>query len=121
MENVSTGKTILTVSLILLIVGLIGYFSLSRGQWPFYASAHLGALGILGLFGWTAGRIALWKKRSFSFAFSLGFLLPILIGIASVLYFWLPEGGRLFCGGSVILGVAILTLITYLLLRKRAV
>lgn len=109
----------LLVSLGLLIVGGIGYFSSFRGLPVFYVFTHLGALGLLGLFGYAVGVLARKKRRGFWTAFSLGSLLPIISGIAGVLVFWLGEEGHLYCGGSVSLVIATLVAVFYLLAKKK--
>ena len=118
-KTVSGAKWMLLVSLGLLIIGCIGYFSSPRGLLIFYVFAHLGALGLLGLFGSAAGVLARKKRRGYWTAFSLCSLLPIISGTAAVLVFWLGEEGNLYCGGSVSLAVAILVLISYLLAKKK--
>ena len=118
-KAVSGEKAIPLLSLGSLIVGSVGYFSLQSDLWIFYFFAHLGALGIMGLFGGAAGSLARKKHRSYWQAFSLGFLLPIISGIVAVLIFLLVVSGRLHCGGSVSLVVAIVTVIFYLLAKKK--
>ena len=118
-ERVVYEKRILLVSLGFLIVGSIGYFSLSRELWTFYLCAHLSALGVMGLCGAAAGVLARKKRRSFWTAFSLGSLLPIISGIVAVLIFWLGEEGNLYCGGSVSLLIAVLVIVFYLLAKKK--
>jgi len=119
-KTVSRGKWMLLVSLGILIIGCIGYFSSPRGLPVFYVFAHLGALGLMGLFGIAAGVLARKKRRGYWTAFSLGSLLPIISGIAAVLVFWLGEEGNLYCGGSVSLAVAILVAVFYLLAKEKA-
>jgi len=80
-RTVSREKWMLLVSLCLLIIGCIGYSSLSRGLITFYVFAHLGALGLLGLFGIAAGALARKKFRNYWTAFLLGSLFPIILGI----------------------------------------
>lgn len=70
-KSVSREKWVLLVSLGLLIVGGIGYFSSLRGLPIFYVFGHLGALGLLGLFGSAASVLARKKRRGFWTAFSL--------------------------------------------------
>ncbi len=83
------------ISLGFLIVGSIGYFSIPREIWTFYLFAHLGALGVMGLFGCAAGLIARKKYRGYWTAFSLGFFFPIISGFVAVFLFWMGEDGRL--------------------------
>ena len=118
-KTVSGAKWMLLVSLGLLIIGCIGYFSSPRGLLIFYVFAHLGALGLLGLFGSAAGVLARKKLRGYWTAFLLGSLLPIILGIVAVLAFWLGEEGHLYCGGSVSLAVATLVAVFYLLAKKK--
>ena len=118
-RTVSRERWMLLVSLSLLIVGCIGYFSSPRGLLVFYVFAHLGALGLMGLFGGAAGVLAKKKRRGYWTAFSLGSLLPIISGIAAVFAFWLGKEGHLYCGGSVSLAVATLVAVFYLLAKKK--
>ena len=85
----------------------------------FYAFAHLGALGVMGLFGSAAGYVATRKQRNYPAAFLLGFLLPIIAALAAVLAFWLPEGGHLYCGGVVCLAVGLVVVVVYLFVGKK--
>jgi len=105
------------LSLVILIIGCIGYFSLPRGP-IFYIFAHLGALGLLGLIGSAVGVMARKKGRSYWTAFFLGSLLPIAAGIVAVVLFELRTG-HLYCGGAVSLMLAILVAIFYVLIKKR--
>ncbi len=118
-EAVSLEKRILLLSLGFLIVGSVGYFSLHREVWIFYVFAHLGALGVMGLFGSVAGILARKKHRGYWTAFSLGSVLPIISGIVAVFIFLLGEESRLYCGGSVSLVVAVLMIVFYLLPKKK--
>lgn len=109
----------LLLSLACLIIGTAGYFTLPRGVWAFYVSAHLGALGVMGLFGVAAGALAVKKGRDFWPAFYLGSALPILAGIMAVVVFLLGEEGRLYCGGSVCLLAAALVVLVYALVKAK--
>ncbi len=113
-------KAVFPFSLGLLLVGTVGYFLQSRETWLFYVLAHLGALGVMGLFGWAAGTIARRRNRSYWTAFSLGFGLSIVSGIVAVLIFLWGVNGNLYCGGAVSLVVGIQTLLGYLLTRKKS-
>lgn len=122
-SHVSEGKTRkhqLWVSLLLLVIGVAGYFTL-RGHWLFYGFAHTGAVGLIGLFGIAAGSIARIKGRDYNLAFWLGFLTPVVLGIAAVLVvrFAGGPGTPFYCGGSVSLAAAVLILISYSVVRKR--
>lgn len=112
-------KRALLSSLIILIVGCIGYFSLPRGAVIFYISAHLGALGLLGLIGSAAGALARRKGRSYSTAFFLGSLLPIAAGLVAVALFAALVGGRISCGGSVSLAVAVIVVASYSFMSRK--
>lgn len=114
----SRAKWALLSSLIILIIGCIGYFSLPRGLLIFYIFAHLGALGLLGLIGGAAGILARKKGRSYSTAFILGSLLPIAAGIVAVVIVVI-SGGQISCGGSVSLAVAFLIVVLYMLINKK--
>ena len=111
-------KTASLVSLGLLLVGALGYFSLSRGHWIFYLFAHLGALGVMGLFGSLTAWLARRKSRNLPAAFALGFAFPVLAGIAAVLVFYLAVDGNWYCGGSVSLAAAVLVTLYYLVVKK---
>ena len=104
----------------LLIAGSAGYFTLQRGTWPFYAFAHLGALGVVGLLACLAGRLAKTKLRGYWTAFLAVTVLSIASGVVAVLAVFWSRGGELCCGGSVSLPVAILVIAVYALTRKRS-
>ncbi len=101
-------------SLGLLGVGAAGYLSLPRGFWGFYVLSHLGALGVIGLFGCAAGFLALRRKRAFWTAFGLTSLAPIAAGAIAVLAFWVKRG-HLYCGGAVTLPVGLLLVVAHAL------
>ena len=107
------------LSLFLLAIGVTGYFLTNRGLPIFYISAHLGALGLLGLFGTLAGILARQKRLSFWVAFFLGTLLPIEAGLIAVLIFYLGTDRQLYCGGASSLAVAFLIIILYFIVKKR--
>lgn len=105
------------LSLIVILIGCIGYFSLPRGHLLFYVFAHLGALGVLGLIGGAAGLLARRKSRSYVVALLLGIILPIVAGIAVVMI----SGNQVSCGGSISLIVAILVVAFYALIRRKGI
>ena len=113
----SPTRWVLVSSLVIFIVGCIGYFSLPRGP-IFYIFAHLGALGLLGLIGCAIGILARKKGYSYWTAFLLGCLLPVVAGLIAVVLF-VQIQGHLYCGGAVSLALAILVAIFYALLKKR--
>ena len=104
----------LPLSLGVLSVGVAGYLSLPRGSWGFYFFAHLGALGVVALFGCAAGFLARRRRRAFWTAFGVASLVPIAAGAIAVLVFWVKRG-HLYCGGAVTLPVALLILMVYVL------
>lgn len=97
----------------LLIVGVIGYFTL-HNLWISFIFAHVGGLGIIGLLGGLAGIMA--KKKGYGYwnAFLLGFILPIILGVVAALLIQ-----PISCGGSPSLGVALLIVIIYSLTKRR--
>jgi hypothetical protein len=112
-------KWILPSSLVILIIGCIGYFGLPRGTLIFYIFAHLGALGLLGLIGGAAGILARRKGRSYSTAFFLGSVLPVAAGLVAVVLFAVLVGGRISCGGSVSLATALIVVASYSLMSRK--
>jgi hypothetical protein len=74
---------LILISLITLSFGLIGHFAFWN-HWIRYIFAHVGALGILGLFAWFAGIVAARKGLSDKRAVLLGFFPPIILGIIAV-------------------------------------
>ena len=116
----SSTRTLLLLSLACLIIGTAGYFALPRDVWAFYLSAHLGALGVLGLFGVAAGALAKRRGRPFWPAFYLGSVLPAAAGLVAVFAYFLRADGHLYCGGSVCLLVAIVVVLAYSLVRRNA-
>ena len=99
--------------LLLLIISILLYFSTDI-HWVEITFAHLGAIGIIGLLSCGAGLIAMKKGYGYWKAFLIGIFAPVILGFGAVL---LIQPGS--CGGSVSLAVAILTLVTYSLLRGR--
>ncbi|MFH0777798.1 MAG: hypothetical protein V2A71_04120 [Candidatus Eisenbacteria bacterium] len=119
-KSVPMERRVLLFFLGLLVVGLVGYFAL-RGSpaHPFFA--HVGALGIVGLFGGWAGVVAREKGHGYRRAFLLGLLLPVVSGVAAVIAVFLLGGGdgSFSCGGAVSLPVAMLVVVGYLLAKRR--
>jgi peptidoglycan/LPS O-acetylase OafA/YrhL len=107
-------------SLGLLIIGIIGYFSLNRDLWLFYVFAHVGALGVIGLLAGVAGFVAKKKQRSYWKAFVVVTVSSIVSGLIAVLILFAGEEGQLYCGGTVSLAVAIVLIILYLFMKKKA-
>jgi len=101
----------------LLVLGIAGY-AVFASLWIRYVFAHIGGLGIIGLFGCWAGSIARKKGRSYWRAFFAGFVLPIILGIISVGVVYALGGSG--CGGIVSLFVAIIVILYYSLAKKRA-
>ncbi len=101
--------------LVLLIISIVGYFSL-EDHWMEYVFAHSGGLSIVGLFACLAGTIARKKGYGYRKAFYLAFLLPIIVGVLVV--FLSPS---VACGGSISLGIALITVVLYSLVRQRDV
>ena len=111
----SLQKGVLLASLIVLIIGVVGYFSLPRGTISMYVFAHIGALGLLGLIGGGVGALAQKKGRSYTTALLLGGALPIAVGLIAVAM----VRGQTPCGGSVSLAVALLVAVAYVSAKKR--
>ena len=111
---------IILISTITLIFGLIGYFVFSN-HWIRYIFAHVGALGIIGLFAWLAGTIAARKGLNDKRAVIIGFFPPVIIGIIAVYLVDPPKEGVMpsSCGGIVSLAVALSVVIIYLAIKER--
>lgn len=108
------------IALGLLIVGIIGYLALYNFP-VMYLFSHMGALGLIGLFGVLTGFISEKKGRSFWRAFSLNFFIPIILGLFAVIlvYFMKGGGNAIYCGRSVSLAADIIFVISYLIVSKR--
>jgi hypothetical protein len=117
--RVTPGRWTLLLSLGLVVVGSAGYFGLQRGTWAFYAFAHAGALGVIGLLATAAAALARVKGRGYWKGFSVTGALSIIAGIVAVLIYLWGVDGNLYCGGSVCLGVAIVMIAFYALVRCR--
>jgi hypothetical protein len=102
----------------LFIVGLSGYVVFTN-LWIRYIFAHVGGLGILGLFSCWAASLAFKKGYSYLNALFLGFVLPIGLGVISVGVVY-SSGGH-GCGGIVSLFFSIIVILFYSLAKKRAV
>jgi hypothetical protein len=74
----------------------------------------LGGLGILGVLGSFAGLIAIKKGYIYLKAFSLGLIIPTLLGIIPVFLF-----KPVPCGGSVSLAVSVLIVLYYSIAKRR--
>lgn len=103
----------------LLIISVIAYFTL-RNLWIHFIFAHLGGFSIVGLFACLAGTIARKKNYSYRNAFLAGLILPIIAGFIGVLILFPPDP-TLACGGSATLIVALLIVVIYSFLKKKAV
>jgi len=79
---------------------------------------HLGGCGIIGLLACLAAIIVKRKRRNHRKAFLFSLLLPIGLGVAVVLVV-LAQSGIVYCGGGIVLAVALLTVISTVFLTKR--
>lgn len=106
---------ILLISLTFLVSGMLGYF-VYWNQGIRYIFAHVGALGIIGLFSWLAGTLAARKNLHEKRAVLFGLIPPVVLGIAAVYLVDPPEKGIMpsSCGGIVSLGIASIVIILYL-------
>ncbi|MFC2151469.1 hypothetical protein ACFLSE_02995 [Bacteroidota bacterium] len=113
-------KKIFIISIVTLVLGLIGYFIFSN-HWIKYIFVHIGAVGIIGLLAYLTSIIAKQKGLNYGKAFSFSFFPSVFLGIISAYLAGPPRenGLPLFCGGSVSLGLALIVVIIYLLLKKR--
>ena len=112
-NGITIERRILLLFLGLLLIGVMGYLALPN-LWIGSIFAHVGGLGIIGLLGGFVGIIA--KKKGYGYwkAFLLGFILPIFLGIISVL---LVE--PISCGGSPSIAAALLIVIFYSFTKRR--
>lgn len=114
-----TERNTLMYSVVLLIVGVAGFFILNS-FWIHYIFAHVGALGIVGLLAVAAGAIAKSRGRDFRNAFLIGTIYPVALGVIAVLLFrYLGDRGVFYCGGVVSLAVSVLIIIGYLFARRK--
>jgi hypothetical protein len=111
---------IIIVSTTALIIGLMGYF-VFLNHWIKYIFAHVGALGVIGLFAWIARTIAARKGLNEIRALIIGFFPPVIFGIIAVYLVDPPKEGLIpsSCGGIVSLGIALIVVIIYLAAKKR--
>ena len=119
-SKMTFAKKIFLLSIITLIFGLIGYF-IFWNHWIRIIFAHIGALGIIGLFACLTGAIAEKKGLNYRNAVLLGFFPSIFIGIIAD-YLVDPPGEYGLpssCGGVVSLGVALIVVVIYLIAKKR--
>lgn len=116
-KSISIDKKVFLIFSVVLIIGIIGYFSF-RNTLTGYIFAHVGGLGILGLLAGLSGIIAGRKNYNYRKIFLLSFLLPIILGMLVVGLVFILQG-IVYCGGGVSLIVAVIILICILLFRKR--
>jgi hypothetical protein len=116
--GITKESRILLFFLGLLFIGFLGYFAL-QNLWVRYIFAHIGGLGIIGLFGCWAGSVA--KKKGYSYwkAFLFGFVFPVILGVFSV-FLVRTLGGR-GCGGIISIVAAILVVICYYFAKQKDV
>jgi hypothetical protein len=109
---------VLALSAVLLVLGGVGYFALNP-NWMGRVVAHAGALGLVGLLGSAAAVIA--KKRGYPYGkvLAYGILLPIVLGLLAVMFFYLRQH-VFYCGGVVVLGVSLLLIVGCSLLPRKA-
>lgn len=91
------------IFLLLLIVSIVGYFY-TDSHWVEFIFAHLGGLFIIGLMGYFSGFIAMKKGYRSRNALLIGIIYPIVFGFIAAFLF-----EPISCGGSVSLGVAVLS------------
>jgi len=115
-EPISVSKKVFLIFAVVLLIGIIGFLSFGHTLTG-HIFAHVGGLGILGLFAGLSGIIARGKNYNYHKTFLLSFLLPIMLGLLVVGLVFLSQG-IVYCGGSVSLAVAIIILII-VLFRKR--
>ncbi|MCK4663211.1 MAG: hypothetical protein KAT68_10120 [Bacteroidales bacterium] len=115
-------KNIFILSIVTLITGLIAYF-IFWDHWTRYIFAHIGALGIIGLFAYLAGTIAEKKGLNYKKAILLGFFPSILLGIIADYLIDTPRENGLpsSCGGIVSLCVALIVVIIYFIAKQREI
>ena len=115
-------KKIFILSIITLIFGLITYF-IFRDHWIRYIFAHIGALGLIGLFACLTGAIAKKKGLNYRKAVLLGFFPSILLGIIVDYLIDPPRENGLpsSCGGIVSLAVALIIVIVYFIAKEKKV
>jgi len=115
-HKVTVQNRLLLISVVIIILGIVGYF-IFRNFWIAYIFAHLGGLGVMVPFGCWAGWVAKKKGYGFWLAYSLGFLLPVILGILTTFWVHLTGGGG--CGGIVSIAVALIVVIGYYLVKDK--
>jgi len=103
------------------IVGIIGLFTF-RGSLVGYLMAHFGAAGLTGVLAYLTALIARRKGYQFWRCFLIALFLPLALGVAAALgVFYIAHIGRsVACGGSVSLGLSILIILGYFLVRSKS-
>ena len=115
-QRSSSKRWVLILLLALLIIGFTGRLVVQEDGTGTLL-AHVGALGLMGLFGYWAGTITQKHDYGFWTAFLLGLSIPILMGIIAVIA---VEGGRLTaCGGSVSIIAGFFVVFCYSYFAKR--
>ncbi len=109
----------------LLFLGILSFSFLGaiayRQHWVGYIFFHTGALSIMGFYGCLSAIIAKSKGYNYWRAFSMAFLLPIILGLISAFLFNTNGEGDLplTCGGWVSLGSGIGVVVFFIFIKKR--
>ena len=112
-------KKLFSIFIIFFLIGIIG-FAVLGFKISGYIFAHIGALGLLGLFGVGAAYYADKKGYNKNIAFNLGFSLAILAGlIESTLFVLFGDNKQFICGGAASLILALIVFLIYLLLKQK--
>ena len=106
----------LLLFLSLIVIGSAGYIVFAN-FWVRYVFAHIGGLGIIGLFACWAGTIA--KKKGYNYwkAFFVGLMTPSILGVISVGVVYALGGHG--CGGIVSLFTAIVVIFFFSLSKNK--
>ena len=119
-KNVTVENKLQLLFLGLLSLSFIGYFAL-RDNLTGFVFAHLSAISIMGFYGCLSAAIAKNKGYSYKRAFLIGFLTPLILGIISAFLLapYIEGDLPLTCGGWTVLGVGIVIVIIYLIIKKK--